>query len=76
MLAMNERRARMTYDVPERVKRALNIRASRRDRSVGDLITEWVESTFTTELALADESIAEDSTTGTNKRGRPRKRSD
>ena len=58
MLAMSDR-IRITFDVPERVRRALNIRASRINKSVGHVIEWMTGQLLADDLALADKTIEE-----------------
>jgi len=52
-------RTRITFDVSERVRRALNIAAARKGMSVGDIIEEMAERQLHDDLAIADRAIAE-----------------
>jgi hypothetical protein len=72
MLAMTDR-IRITFDVPDRVRRALNICAARRDLSVGGVIQELVELVLTDDLATADKTIAEGQGPSRPRRGRGQK---
>lgn len=63
-------RIRITFDVPDRIRRALNIEASRKGLSVGEVIESLVTEHCKISLKVADDSIAEGQPTGTNPRGR------
>lgn len=69
MLVMAER-IRLTFDVPERVRRALNIYASRKGITVGEAIEQLSEELLAEDLALADRSIAEGDQPPKPRRGR------
>ena len=66
-------RIRITFDAPERVRRALNIRAARTGISVGQIVEQLVEELMAEDLALADEALNAGDDSGRNKRGRPSK---
>jgi hypothetical protein len=51
-------RIRLTYDVPERTKRAIGIAAARTGRTVGEVIEWLAEELLPEDLQLADRSIA------------------
>lgn len=60
MPATMAQRSRVTFDVPERVRRALNIVSARKGRSIGEILEEVAEQLFPEDLELADKAIAED----------------
>jgi len=70
MTTMTEPRVRTTFDVPERIRRALNIRAARLGQSVGDIIAEIVQDHFQDDLHLAENALSHGSEAGKSKRGR------
>ena len=51
-------RIRLTFDVPDRVRRALNLAASGQSITVGEVIEQLVVQGLPDELKLADEFIA------------------
>lgn len=51
-------RIRLTFDVPDRVRRALNIAASERNETVGEVIESLTEELLSEQLSRADEVIA------------------
>ncbi len=53
-------RTRLTFDVSERVRRALNIAASRKAKNLGTVLEWMCEAMIPDDLASADRSIAED----------------
>jgi plasmid stability protein len=61
MAVMATERIRLTFDVPDRVRRALGIRAARKNASVGQIIESMAEQLLQKELADADEEIAAES---------------
>ena len=73
MMPTMAERIRITFDVPDRIRRALNIEASRRGVTVSQVIEGLIEEHCEASLSMADQSIAEGSSAGTSKRGRPRK---
>ena len=75
MVGMEER-IRITFDVTDRVRRALNICAARRDIAVGRVIEELVEQGLPDDIHLADEAISSGSDGGKPKRGRRPKTKD
>lgn len=54
MADQNEARVRTTFDVPDRIRRALNASAARRGVSVGQVITELVEGHLQADLAYVE----------------------
>lgn len=58
MLGMEER-IRITFDVPDDVRRALNIYAARKNLSVGEVIEAMSRKYLPDDLALARKSIEE-----------------
>ena len=63
-------RTRITFDVSDRLHRALNIYASRKKLSVGQVMEWMAEQLIPADLALADQSIAEGDPPPKGKRGR------
>ena len=57
MPLMTEANVKLTAYVRERIRRALNIHAARRGKSVGDVISELVLSSLARDLELADEEL-------------------
>lgn len=53
-------RTRLTFDVSERVRRALNIAASRKAKTLGWVLEWMMEQTLKEDLESADRSISED----------------
>ena len=70
MLTMNEKRPKVTFDVPERIRRTLAIIAAEQNCSVGDVIERLVIRNHPTQLERADRAIAEGEITPPPKRGR------
>lgn len=66
-------RIRITFDVSERVRRALNIHAARMGCTVGEIIETLVSTYLTADINLADQAISSGENTGKKKRGRPPK---
>lgn len=64
-------RIRLTFDVPERVRRALNVAAARKGDSVGDVIEWLAEQLLAQDLEIADRAIAEEESGG-GRKGRRR----
>lgn len=62
-------RTRLTFDVSERVRRALNIAAARQAKTLGEVLEELAEAVIPEDLASADRSIA-DAKPHTSKPGR------
>ena len=60
MSSMTIERIRLTFDVPDRVRRALNIVAARRVCSVGDIIAELTEEAYPDALADAGSAHLEE----------------
>jgi hypothetical protein len=58
MLVATEPRIRLTFDVPDRVRRALNIAASRTACTVGQVIQQLVEDALGEDLDIAGHAIA------------------
>lgn len=75
MLTMDER-IRITFDVPEDVRRALNIRAARSAMSVGEIIELLVVEGMSDDLEIARRSLAEGKPAPNPKRGRKPKGGD
>ena len=78
MLSMAER-IRLTFDVPDRVRRAINICASRLTISVGEVLEGLVDGTIPPlreELAFADRAIEEGRPASKSKPGRKPKARD
>lgn len=69
MLVMGER-IRLTFDIPDRVRRALNIEASKLNLTVGEVIERLVEENLSENLAIADKAIADGAPPSQIKRGR------
>lgn len=59
MSVMTAERIRLTFDVADRVRRALNIVAARKACTVGDVIAEMTEDKYPDALEDADKAIAE-----------------
>lgn len=78
MLLMSERtdRLRLTADVPDRIRRALNIRAARLGISVGEVVTGLVEDGMADDLSIADRSIAEGKVDAPKRGRKPRPSTD
>lgn len=53
-------RTRLTFDVSDRVRRALNIAASRKAKTLGQVLEWMMTELLADDLASADRSIAED----------------
>lgn len=59
MPLMATERIRLTFDLPERVRRALNVLAARKGLTVGEAIEQLVEEHCPEDLAIADRAIEE-----------------
>lgn len=59
MSVMTIERIRLTFDVPDPVRRALNIIAARRASTVGEVIAELVQDNYPDAVAEANKAIAE-----------------
>ena len=70
MPVMSAERIRLTFDVPDRVRRALNIAAARRGVPVGEIIEEMTEECLPDDLSLADRTIAQGAEPPKQKKGR------
>lgn len=70
MPTMTEKLTKVTFYVPERIRRALAIVSAERNAPVGELITAIVEEQFPDQLSQADRAIAEGTDAGKSKRGR------
>jgi hypothetical protein len=70
MPVMAPERIRLNFDVTDRVRRALNARASFLNLSLGEVIEQLAEACLQEELAIADRKIAEGVPGPQPKRGR------
>ena len=60
-------RIRLTFDVPEEVRRALNIAAARQGKSVGEVIEQLAEEALPEDMEIARRAIAEGESSGPRK---------
>jgi len=58
MSTMTQERIRITFDVPDRVRRALNIAAAETNETVGEIIERMTGELLQEQLSRADEIIA------------------
>lgn len=70
MPTMAPDRIRLTFDVSDRVRRALNARASLENVTVGEVIEALAEAGLPQELSMADIKIAKGEPAPAPKRGR------
>lgn len=59
MSVMTLERIRLTFDVPDPIRRALNIVAARKASTVGEIIAELVQEAYPDAIADANKAIAE-----------------
>lgn len=69
-------RPRITFEVSDRCRRALNIRASRLNTTVGQVIEWMAEQLMQRDLEIADESISSGDAPPQQKRGRKPKQAE
>lgn len=66
-------RPRMIFDCPERMRRAIKIRAAKTGISPSDVVVRILEASLANELREADENIANETEPPKSRRGRKRK---
>lgn len=67
---MEEKRVRVTIDLPERIRRALYIRAARLNTSTGELVEGLIAEHFPEDVKLADDAISSGAAPPKGKPGR------
>lgn len=70
MLTMTDKRPKVTFDVPERVRRALAIFAAERNCTIGEAIEGLVTEHLPDHLSQADRAMATGQAGPVPKRGR------
>jgi plasmid stability protein len=73
-MADNPKRPRMVFDFPERLRRAIRIRAARLGLGPSDTVSRILEAALMKELQEADESLATGEEPPPSKRGRPKRK--
>ncbi len=75
-MADTDKRPRMAFDFPERLRRAIRIRAAKTGVGPSDVVSRILEAALTRELQEADESLASGAEPPQSKRGRRPKNPD
>lgn len=70
------RRERFIFNCPERLRRAIIIRAGKKGLRPAEIVPKLLEAALTDELSIVDEEMKQDNPAPPSPKGRSRKRSD